>query len=89
MKPKGTERLKLNFSLRSRGRSRLKHKKLRRTSQLKNLQKQQGKYSTRVPAPEKSEYFFQSDSDKIGRQMSKNFHCARGYVAAKTANKEF
>jgi hypothetical protein len=55
----------------------------------KTLRAKSGKYSTRLRASEKSEYFFQTDSDKIGRQMSKNFHCARGYVAAKTANKEF
>jgi integrase len=39
--------------------------------------------------PQKGEYVFGADSEIIRRQMRKNFHWARGHLAAKTANKEF
>jgi len=39
--------------------------------------------------PEKGEYLFGADPDTICRRMRKNFHWARGHLAAKTANKEF
>jgi len=36
----------------------------------------------------KSEYVFGKDPERIRRRMRANFHWARGYIAAKTANKD-
>jgi len=38
--------------------------------------------------PHKSEYMFGKDPERIRKRMRANFHWARGYIAAKTANKD-
>ena len=38
--------------------------------------------------PQKGEYVFGKDPERIRKRMRANFHWARGYIAAKTANKD-